>query len=114
MRWRGASGFAEGTESLAAFAGAMSHPARVEIVRLLMERGEMCCSELVGELPLAQATVSQHLRVLEREGLVSSRGNGMRVEYRLEAERLRSFCHAFQQALNTGDGEEKANEERVR
>ncbi len=101
MRLRSGNEFSEVTESLARFAGAMAHPARVEVVKLLMARGSMCCSELVAELPLAQATVSQHLRILEREGLVVGRENGVRVEYYLETERLKNFCHAFQQTLGT-------------
>ncbi len=89
-------------EELAGFARAMGHPARVAIVQILMREEELCCREIVGRLPLAQATVSQHLRVLEEAGLVERREVGVRCEYRLRVERLRSFCHAFQEALGTG------------
>lgn len=85
----------------------MGHPARVLIVQMLMEGGEMCCGEIVGRLPLAQATVSQHLRVLERAGLVVRREEGVRVAYRLREESLRNFCHAFQQALGTSERAER-------
>ena len=49
---------------------ALGHPARLSIVRLLMERRQCVCGDLVDELPLAQATVSQHLKVLKEAGIV--------------------------------------------
>ncbi len=105
MRLRSGTEFRDETEALARFAGAMAHPARVEVVKLLMERGPLCCSELVAELPLAQATVSQHLRILEREGLVVGREAGVRIEYHLQVERLKTFCRAFQQTLSVAEAE---------
>lgn len=104
MRLKKPGRFEEQIEELADFARALSHPARVAIVRLLMERGPLCCGALVAALPLAQATVSQHLRLLQRAHLVEGRAEGLRVEYRLEGKRLRDFCHAFQEALGTAGG----------
>jgi ArsR family transcriptional regulator len=49
---------------------ALGHPARLSIVRLLLERRQCVCGDLVDELPLAQATVSQHLKVLKEAGIV--------------------------------------------
>ena len=49
---------------------ALGHPARLSIVRLLMERQQCVCGDLVDELPLAQATVSQHLKVLKEAGII--------------------------------------------
>src|SRR5207247_11200095 len=54
---------------LARLAKALGHPARVAIVRMLTE-GECVCGDIVGRLPLAQATVSQHLKVLKQAGLI--------------------------------------------
>ena len=54
----------EGDAHLAAFAKALGHPVRVRIVRLLASRDTSMCSHLVDELPLAQSTVSEHLRIL--------------------------------------------------
>ncbi len=102
MRLSKAGLFGEREAGLAAFAGALSHPARIAIVtRLMEEGGELCCREIVAALPLAQATVSQHLKVLEKAGLVAARAEGVSVRYRLIRERLRSFCHAFQETLGT-------------
>jgi ArsR family transcriptional regulator len=66
---------------LAALARALGHPARVAILRLLLERGECICGQIVEVLPLAQATVSQHLKVLKEAGLVRGEIDGPRVCY---------------------------------
>ena len=66
---------------LALLAKALGHPARVAIMRLLMARGECVCGAIVDELPLAQATVSQHLKVLKDAGLVQGEIDGPRVCY---------------------------------
>jgi ArsR family transcriptional regulator len=89
--------------ALAAFAGALSHPARIAIILLLQERGEACCGEIVRELPLAQATVSQHLKALDQAGLLEHRESGPKVCYSLNRESIRSFCHSFQCTLGTGE-----------
>jgi DNA-binding transcriptional ArsR family regulator len=52
------------------FTGPLGHPARVQIVRLLVRRQACICGDIVEELPLAQSTVSQHLKVLKEAGLI--------------------------------------------
>jgi len=93
--------FPEEQVALAAFAGALAHPARIAIIGLLQDREEACCGEIVRELPLAQATVSQHLQALNKVGLLHHRQSGPKVCYSLNCEALRSFCHSFQCALGT-------------
>ena len=66
---------------LARLAKAMGHPARVAIVRMLAEGGECVCGEIVSRLPLAQATVSQHLKVLKDAGLIQGEIDPPRVCY---------------------------------
>ena len=66
---------------LAKLSKALGHPARVVIMRLLIARGECVCGAIVDELPLAQATVSQHLKVLKDAGLVQGEIDGPRVCY---------------------------------
>ena len=66
---------------LAVLAKAIAHPARVAILRRLAADGKCICGELVDELPLAQATVSQHLKVLKDAGLVQGEVDGPRVCY---------------------------------
>ncbi len=85
-------------ESLAALAAALGHPARVAIVRFLKAHGACVCGEIVGVLPLAQSTVSQHLKVLKTAGWVRGEVDGPRTCYCLEPEaleRFRGFIDAF-------------------
>jgi ArsR family transcriptional regulator, arsenate/arsenite/antimonite-responsive transcriptional repressor len=73
---------------LALLAKALAHPARVRILELLLAKDACCCGEIVEELPLAQATVSQHLKVLKEAGLVVGEIEGPRVSYCASRERL--------------------------
>jgi ArsR family transcriptional regulator len=66
---------------LARYAKALGHPARVAILRMLTKRGECICGQIVDVLPLAQATVSQHLKVLKDAGLIQGEVDGPRVCY---------------------------------
>jgi ArsR family transcriptional regulator len=66
---------------LAAFAKAMGHPVRVQILRMLAHKEAHKCSHIVDELPLAQSTVSEHLRILRKAGLVQANEQGPRVGY---------------------------------
>lgn len=68
-------------ESLAKLSWALAHPARVRIVRLLLSRTSCMCGEIVEEMPLAQSTVSQHLKILKETGLVQGSIDGPRVCY---------------------------------
>lgn len=70
--------------TLAKLAKALGHPARVAIVRLLVCRQGCVCGEIVDELPLAQSTVSQHLKQLKEAGLVRGEVDGPRVCYCVE------------------------------
>lgn len=68
-------------EELAKLSWALAHPARVRIVRLLLSRTSCMCGEIVDEMPLAQSTVSQHLKILKETGLVQGEIDGPRVCY---------------------------------
>ncbi len=63
---------------------ALAHPARLAIVELLAERDECVCGEIVDDLPLAQSTVSQHLKALKKAGLVRGTVEGRRTCYCLD------------------------------
>jgi len=71
-------------DALARLAKALGHPARVAIVRLLLRKQACVCGEIVDELPLAQSTVSQHLKLLKEAGLVRGEVDGPRVCYCVE------------------------------
>ena len=68
-------------ESLAGVARALAHPARVRIIKLLSTQTECRGADVFSELPLAQSTISEHLRVLKEAGLVSARPEGTSMVY---------------------------------
>ena len=76
-------------EALARMAKAIGHPARVRILRLLSRKEARVCSQIVDELPLAQSTVSEHLRILKEAGLVRASQDGPRVGYCINFDGLR-------------------------
>ena len=78
---RNSTGPTSSDAELARLAKALGHPARVAILRRLLGQGECVCGEIVEGLPLAQATVSQHLKVLKEAGLISGEVDGPRVCY---------------------------------
>lgn len=79
----------EADEDLAKLAKALGHPARVRILRMLSRKEARVCSQIVDELPLAQSTVSEHLRILKEAGLVRSSQDGPRVGYCIHFDGLR-------------------------
>lgn len=79
----------EADEELALLCKAVGNPARVQILRLLARRDGCVCGDIVDELPLAQSTVSQHLKVLKEAGIIRGEIDGPRVCYCLEPAALR-------------------------
>lgn len=73
--------FTQKEQDLAAFAKAMSHPARIAILKVLAQKNECICGEIVDVLPLAQSTVSQHLKELKTAGLITGETDGPRSCY---------------------------------
>ena len=82
-------------ERLAVWLKALAHPARLRIVDLLAARGTCICGEIVEVLPLAQATVSQHLKVLKEAGLLQGTIDGKRSCYCLDATALSDLRRAL-------------------
>jgi len=76
-------------EELARLGKAIGHPARVRILRMLSRKEARVCSQIVDEFPLAQSTVSEHLRILKEAGLVRSSQDGARVGYCINFDGLR-------------------------
>ena len=66
---------------VARYAKALAHPARVAILRLLAGKRSCMCGDIVDELPLAQSTVSQHLKELKAAGLIQGDITGTSVCY---------------------------------
>lgn len=66
---------------IANYAKALSHPARIAILKLLIEKKTCICGDIVDELPLSQSTVSQHLKELKQAGLIKGDIEGAKVCY---------------------------------
>ncbi len=66
---------------LSKYAKALSHPARVAILKLLVKQNSCICGDIVEELPLSQSTVSQHLKELKEAGLIKGEIDGVKICY---------------------------------
>jgi ArsR family transcriptional regulator, arsenate/arsenite/antimonite-responsive transcriptional repressor len=75
-------------EELARLAKALGHPARVKILRFLLEQNECMAGAIADVLPLAQSTVSQHLKVLREAGLIHGEVDGVRICYCADPTRI--------------------------
>lgn len=75
-------------EALARLANALSHPARVRILRFLLEQRSCFAGAIVDHLPLAQSTVSQHLKVLREAGLIRGEVDGLHICYCADLDRM--------------------------
>ena len=73
--------FTEEQNRLAVFLKAIAHPARIAILQRIMIANTCICGDLVGELGLAQATISQHLKELKNAGLIQGTIEGASVCY---------------------------------
>jgi ArsR family transcriptional regulator len=86
-------------ELLAGWLKALAHPARLRIVDVLAARGTCICGEIVEVLPLAQATVSHHLKVLKDAGLLQGTIDGPRSCYCLDPAALGELRRALDERL---------------
>ncbi|MDX5422305.1 MAG: metalloregulator ArsR/SmtB family transcription factor [Hymenobacteraceae bacterium] len=73
--------FTQADIAIARYAKALAHPARIAILRILLERRSCICGDIVEELPLSQSTVSQHLKELKEAGLIKGDIEGKTVCY---------------------------------
>ena len=80
---------------LAEQAQALAHPARLRILQVLAARGTCICGDLVDDLPLAQASVSRHLKTLREAGLIRGEVDGPRSCYCLDEDAVRALQMAF-------------------
>jgi ArsR family transcriptional regulator len=76
---------------LATLAKALSHPARLSLLEVLAAHDTCICGDLVDELPLAQASVSRHLKTLKDAGLIKGEIDGPRTCYCLDREAVASL-----------------------
>ncbi|MDF2452814.1 MAG: winged helix-turn-helix transcriptional regulator [Bacteroidota bacterium] len=83
---------------IAKYAKALSHPARIAILQLLIKKQSCICGDIVDELPLSQSTVSQHLKELKEAGLIKGDTDGVKVCYCIdekEWESAKNYLNLF-------------------
>ena len=83
--------FSENQNELATLFKALSHPARVAIIEYLLKVDTCICGDIVNELPLAQPTVSQHLKELKNAGIIKGTIEGTAICYCINPEALKKF-----------------------
>lgn len=87
--------FTEKQNSIATLAKALGHPARVAILEYLMKVDDCICGDIVNELPLAQPTVSQHLKELKNAGLIKGSVEGNAICYCIDEKALKKLQSYF-------------------
>lgn len=85
---------------LSQFGKALAHPARVLILKTLAKRNECVCGEIVDAIPLAQATVSQHLKELKNIGLITGEIDGPRSCYCIDPAAIEEFSTLLNELLD--------------
>ncbi len=87
--------FSNKQNELASLFKALSHPARVAIIEYLLTVDTCICGDIVNELPLAQPTVSQHLKELKNAGVIKGSIDGTAICYCINTETLQKFENYF-------------------
>jgi len=80
-----------GMEAFAQICKALGHSARVRILKYLKEENRCMCGQIVDMLPLAQSTVSQHLKCLKESGLIKGEVEGLCTCYCIDLKTLEEF-----------------------
>lgn len=87
--------FTEKQNQIAKIAKALGHPARIAIIEYLLKVNECICGDIVDELPLAQPTVSQHLKELKNAGLIKGNIDGNKMCYCIDEKAFSIFNGYF-------------------
>ncbi len=92
-------GFTDETNEMAEILKALGHPARLEIVKFLMNSSSCICGDIVEVLPLAQSTVSKHLSELKKVGIIKGTVTGNNICYCLDEkiiQKIQKFINLVQ------------------
>lgn len=92
--------FSQEQNAIAEMSKALGHPARIAILEYLIKTGLCVCGDIVNELPLAQATVSQHLKELKNAGLIKGCLEGNNVCYCINPDALKFLGNFISCILN--------------
>lgn len=87
--------YTETQKTVASLAKALGHPARVAIIEYLLSVDACICGDIVDELPLAQPTVSQHLKQLKNAGLIKGNVEGNAICYCIDEQSIEKLKTYF-------------------
>ena len=87
--------FTDKQNSIAVLAKALGHPARVAIIEYLLKVNTCICGDIVNELPLAQPTISQHLKELKNAGIISGAIEGNSICYCIDEKAMQKLQNYF-------------------
>ena len=93
--------FTDQQNQIATIAKAMGHPARIAIIESLMKANECICGDIVNELPLAQPTVSQHLKELKNAGIIKGNVEGNSICYCIDEKTINILNTYFSKIIQT-------------
>ncbi len=93
--------FTEKQNQIATIAKALGHPARIAIIEYLAKVNECICGDIVNELPLAQPTVSQHLKELKNAGIIKGSIEGNTICYCIDEKTIEILNTYFYQIVQT-------------
>lgn len=93
--------FGKKKQHLAMYARALSHPARISILKILAKKQSCNCNDLVQLMPLSQSTVSQHLKELKNCGLITGTMRGTSSIYSLNKGTLKEFEKDFKKMIKS-------------
>ncbi len=89
--------FTEEQNELAIKFKALGHPARIAILQFIVKQGKCICSTIVDELPLAQPTISQHLKELKAAGIIKGSIEGKGICYCVDEEVIKALLSQLSQ-----------------
>lgn len=87
--------YTDNQNQIATLAKAMGHPARIAIIEYLLKVDTCICGDIVNELPLAQPTVSQHLKELKNAGLIKGEIEGNSICYCIDQNAFQKLQNYF-------------------
>ena len=93
--------FSDQQNQVATIAKALGHPARIAIIEYLLRVNECICGDIVNELPLAQPTISQHLKELKNAGLIKGNIEGNSVCYCIDEKTFENLKDYFSNVIST-------------
>ena len=98
--------FTKEQNELALLAKAIAHPARLAILEYLFKIKSCFCGEIVEEIGLAQATISQHLKALKDAGLINGNIDGTKVCYCIDTENFNNLSNILSKFFKSGNSKE--------